>query len=136
MTPFSRIFALRHWGMLIASLVVASTLTVATPASAGQSPFCRTLLAFHSHAPQNSQDWKSYRAFARTVLPTFKKLAATAPNSATRELMDQLVAQLTFDTQANSVNAFKGYWTSHLRHWEYDWQQFAAAELTCVKALY
>ncbi len=130
----------------VKATVVAVTLIsfagVATPANAsnqlaaGLSPFCSTLLSFHPHAPKNARDWKQYEVFAQSVLPTFERLAATAPNKATKELMTELVAQLKFDSRAASLNQFEGYWNTHLKHWEYDWQQFVSATMTCVKALY
>lgn len=126
----------------VAAFAIASVFFVAIPAGASQmtlvssSPFCSTLLGFHPHAPTNARDWKAYNAFAKSVLPTFKKLAETAPNTGTKDLMTQLISQLEFDARATSFGAFKSYWTSHMRHWEYDWQQFMAADLKCVEALY
>ncbi len=138
----------RNWRLLQSGIraavltVTLSMLVTAVPAGASQeivaspSSFCSTLMAFHPHAPTNSRDWTAYRAFAKTVIPTFEKLAATAPNRGTKELMNQLVAQLKFDATATNASEFTTYWRTHIRHWEYDWQQFAGSVLTCVKALY
>ncbi|HQU25595.1 MAG TPA: hypothetical protein PLS29_01040 [Acidimicrobiales bacterium] len=125
-----------------AAIGVVLLLGVATPAGANTqltsspSRFCSTLLAFHPHAPQNARDWTKYRSFAKSVLATFEKLEATAPNQGTKDLMAQLVAQLKFYAGATSFGQFSGYTKANLRHWEYDWQQFAAADLKCVESMY
>ena len=130
-----------HVKAVAAAGVVAVLFSTAAPVGASQvilassSPYCTTLLSFHPHAPQNSRDWKAYRVFAKSVLSTFEKLAAEAPNKGAKEVMSQLVLQLKFDSSTGSYNAFKAYSGTHLRHWEYDWQQFAASMLACVEKL-
>lgn len=101
--------------------------------SASPSQFCSTLLSFHPKAPTNSMNWTGYRVWAKSVLPTFEKLAATAPNAGTKELMNQLVALLKFDASAKNLQGYATYWRTHITHWEHDWQQFALADISCVK---
>ncbi len=130
-----------HVKAVAAAGVVAVLFSTAVPVGASQvilassSPFCTTLLSFHPHAPQNTRDWKAYRVFAKSVLPMFEKLATEAPNKGTKEAMTELVAQLKFDSSSGNFSAFKAYSTTHLRHWEYDWQQFASSVLACVEKL-
>ncbi len=126
---------------LTVALALGLATTTVTPAGAGQlvsaspSPFCSTLFAFHPKAPVNSKNWSAYRAFAKSVLPTFEKLAATAPNAGTKEVMTQLVDYLKFDVFAKSLPSYAKYWQTHITNWEHDWQQFALAEMACVKNL-
>ncbi len=129
-------------GALAGALALATSIGISAPAGANRliaaspSPFCSTLMTFHPKPPKNSNNWTAYRAFAKSAIPTFERLAATAPNAGTKELMNQLVALLKFDASATSLSAYSTYWRTHLGHWEHDWQEFAAASLSCVKSLY
>lgn len=136
-----RLVGWNHVKAIGAAAVVSVLFSTAVPVGASQvilassSPYCTTLLSFHPHVPQSARNWKAYGAFAKSVLSTFTKLAAEAPNKGTKELMNALVAQLKFDSSARSLGAFQQYQKTNLRRWEYDWQQFAASELTCIEKL-
>ncbi len=104
-------------------------------ASASMSPFCKTLTTFHPKSPPGT-GYLAYRAWSKTYLPFFQKLAAEAPNASTKTVFSELVQIIEHESSFSSNQAFATYVTTHKGTWVKGWKSFATAVMSCVTSLY
>ncbi len=128
---------------LVVGAIVSATLGVAalagpsgaSSASAAMSPFCKTLTSFHPKAPPGT-NYVAYRAWAKTYLPFFKKLASQAPNKATKTVLNEMVQIMQYESTAVNTKTLAAYVAAHNVTWNKGWKAFASAVMSCVTSLY
>jgi hypothetical protein len=101
----------------LAGTVVCGTLVLslgmATPSYAfGSSKFCQTILTFETDyaskaAPPTSI--KGYKAWAKELLPLYEKLAAEAPNDASKTTLNEVVKILKYEANDTSFTSLAAY---------------------------
>ncbi len=116
-------------------VAVASSGASSTYVSASPSAFCTTLLTFHAKAPTGT-NYKSYRAWAKTYLPFWKKLASEAPNKATKKVLGELVTIVKYEANAKSEAALGKYISTHQTQWTNGWKAFSTAAVSCATSMY
>ncbi len=110
--------------------VVAPSALAASPASAAPSAFCKTVLSFPTSQPSTSKV-NSYKAYLKRYLPVWEKLAAEAPNAATKNVLSKLVAVMKSEYSFTSATQFEAYVGTHTTQWVNGWKAFAKALLQC-----
>jgi hypothetical protein len=129
---------------VLAGSVLSATMGVAlvagpvatSSASASMSPFCKTLTTFHPKSPPSASNYTAYRTWAKQYLPFFQKLAAEAPNAATKTLMNDMVQYIKADINTTSAKALSAYMYAHRVQWAKGWKAFLTATMACVTSLY
>ncbi len=111
---------------LIAAAVACTALivplsVVATPAGA-TSAYCTALFSWEKHQvdPPAKLTITSYRTWSKTLLPYYEKLAATAPNAATKTVLNDLVSVLKAYANNTSLKALSLYEVQHHAAFERD----------------
>ena len=129
-------------GGVVASAVLAGSLGVAVPSSsaasvkwAAPSAFCKTLVSLEKVKPPSASNYKTYRAWAKTYLPYYTKLASEAPSSA-KGVLSELVTVLKYESNAASAVKLSSYIATHTKQWTAGWKAFATAAVSCVSQLY
>ena len=138
-SPGSRVWRFAAAALAAATFSVglgAGISGASTTQSAGMSPFCKTMTTFHPKSPPPASNYTAYRAWAKQYLPFFQKLAAEAPNSATKTLMNDLVHYVKAVSTVKSAKALGAYFYLHRVQWTKGWKAFITATMACVTSLY
>lgn len=132
-------------GTLLAASVLLSTL-VAVPSSgassrqlsAAPSTFCSTLFKFEKHPPSPlaGVTTNSYHAWAKQYLPFYQKLAASAPNSATKRALNDVVTVLKYQAGAKSFSKLQAYNLAHKSQLSKGAKALASAIVSCASSMY
>jgi hypothetical protein len=118
--------------------VVASTLVVSLgvavqPSGAlSNSAFCKTIYTWKPVSPPSSFSTTSYHKWALEYLPIYEKLASEAPNSATKNILNEIVKILKYYSTASSAKALEAYALENSKTYETDAQALAKAIIACA----
>jgi hypothetical protein len=138
-----RTFGSRVWktrgAAVIASLLTVGSGAVAAGAStqlaATESAFCHTILTFHAKAPTGTT-YSSYQKWAKTYLGFWEKLAAQAPSSGSKKVLNELVNILKYEASAKNYKTLGTYVASHQLQWAAGWKAFAKDIEACAVSMY
>lgn len=126
----------------VAGAVMLVTVTVGVlPGSAasyrwaGESAFCKTLTSFHATAPTPGNS-APYKAWIKTYLPFYEKLASEAPSGTTRTAFSEIVTILKYEEGSNSLSKLDAYIAANHAKWTLAWKDFAKDIMGCVTSLY
>jgi hypothetical protein len=129
-------------GGVVASAMLVGSLGVAVPSGsassvkwAASSAFCKTLVSLEKVKPPSATNYKTYRAWAKTYLPYYTKLAAQAPSSA-KGVLTELVTILKYESNAASAIKLESYVATHTKQWTNGWKAFTTAAVSCVSQMY
>jgi ABC-type phosphate transport system substrate-binding protein len=101
----------------LAGAIMFATLTLSlgtnvTISSAGDSPFCTTLFSFEGIAEKNETPKeitaKGYVAWAKLLLPYYKKLASEAPANG-KVVLNELVTIFKYYSNAKTIAGIQAY---------------------------
>ncbi len=121
--------------MLLTLGVGASPGSAQSYRSASESTFCKTLTSIHTTAPKPA-DSSSYKAWIKTYLPIYEKLASEAPSSTTRAAFSEVVTILKYEEGSSSLPKLDAYIAANRTKWATAWRDFAKDIMGCVKSLY
>jgi hypothetical protein len=123
-------------GAVLASGLILPTALVVAPASAAPSAFCTTVFGFAKEAkvPATST-LAGYRAWAKSLIPFYEKLASEAPNAASKKVLTEIVTVLKDYTSAKSYAKLTAYELANKAKWEAGTKALAAAIISCAKSL-
>ncbi len=102
----------------IAGATVFVVLTVSLGAFAssssalGSSPFCKTLFTYETEYASKATpptSMSGYRAWAGELVPFYEKLASEAPNTATKNTLNEVVTILKWESKKQSITALETY---------------------------
>lgn len=126
----------------LAAAVMMVSLGMAVPTSgattlryASPSAFCTTIYSYHATAPTGTNS-NSYRTWAKTNLPFYKKLASQAPSAKTKKVLNELVTILKYEARQKNLKALGKYIVKNQVQWANGSKAFAASVLACAKSLY
>ena len=127
-------------GGLVAASLMAVSLGAVTPAGASttrdasSSAFCTTLISYHWTAP-SSANYTKYKAWVKQALPFYEKLASEAPNTATKNVLNEVVTVLKAYESSGSLSAFALDQAKYQKQWIAGSKALAAAIISCAKSL-
>jgi hypothetical protein len=117
---------------------VATTLAVplsfGSPAGA-TSAFCATLETWATHPPKSAPSTynvAAYHAWAKQYIPVYEKLASEAPNAATKDLFNEVVAILKAYDGAGSLASLRRTAAADATKFENDAKSLEQAVLSCL----
>lgn len=116
--------------LLSASLGAVPSGAAPTPAWAGTSAYCKTIIAFPKNAPKTT-NLKSYQQWARHWLPYWQKAASQAPTSQIKGTLSNLVAILKAEANYKSEAALGAYIATHEGQWASGWSAFVRSLIKC-----
>jgi len=103
--------------------------------SASPSAFCTTIISFHSTVPPSVKNLKSYKAWAKTLVPFYEKLASEAPNTATKSVLNEVVVVLKYYENSTSLTKLDASVLKYNAKWEAGSKALAKAIISCAKSL-
>jgi hypothetical protein len=94
------------------TLVLSLGMAVPNSYAFGSSKFCQTILTFETkyaskETPPTSI--KGYKAWAKFLLPLYEKLAAEAPNDASKTTLNEVVKILKYESTDTSFTSLAAY---------------------------
>ncbi len=129
-------------GGVLASAVLLVSMGVGTQGasassytSAGASAFCTTIISYHPTVPPNIKNFKSYKAWAKTLIPFYEKLASEAPNAATKSVLNEVVVVLKYYQNSTSLAKLDASVLKYNAKWEAGSKALAKAIISCAKSL-
>jgi hypothetical protein len=129
-------------GGVLASAVLLVSVGVATPSasaatvkSASLSPFCSTIINFRPGVPPSVKNLKSYKAWAKSLIPFYEKLASEAPNAATKAAFKEVVVVLKYYSNSASLAKLDASVLKYNAKWEKGSKDIASAIISCAKQL-
>lgn len=119
----------------LCSATLALSLGVVVPSSsAAPSAFCSTLMTYHATTPSVGTV-AGYHAWAKAILPFYEKLQSTAPNTASKKTLTEIVTILKDYESSATMAKLIAYETANRAHWITDTKALAAAIISCAKSL-
>jgi hypothetical protein len=103
--------------------------------SASSSAFCTTIFTYHPAIPPSSTNFKSYKAWAKALVPFYEKLASEAPNAATKSVLGEVVVVLKYYSKSSSLTKLDASVLKYHAKWEAGSKALAAAVVSCAKTL-
>jgi hypothetical protein len=103
--------------------------------SASESQFCATVTTFHPKTAPSASNLKSYRAWAKTFIPFYKKLASEAPNAAIKSVLNEVVVVLKYYENSTSITNLDASVLKYHEKWAAGATALANAVVSCVKTL-
>jgi hypothetical protein len=128
-------------GVLASAVLVVSTGVLAQSASASSyrsassSQFCSTIITYHPTTVPSPSNLKSYRAWAKSLIPFYEKLASEAPNSATKSVLNEVVVVLKYYQNSSSITKLDASVLKYHAKWEAGAKALANAVIACAKSL-
>jgi hypothetical protein len=129
-------------GCVLASAVLLVSTGVGTQGasassyrSASESQFCSTIISFHPTVAPSASNLKSYRAWAKTLIPFYQKLASEAPNAATKSVLNEVVVVLRYYENSTSITKLDASVLKYHAKWTAGAKALANAVITCAKSL-
>lgn len=129
-------------GMVVAAtmLSVVTGLATSSPAdaaayhSAAPSAFCHALFNMPKVAPKGTSP-KDYQTWAKYWLPWYQKLASTAPNTAVKSLLNQVVVVLKYEANGSNLKSVTSYYRTHSKQWVKASRSLANAFISCARSM-
>ena len=141
-TNLTGVRARAAFGSVLASAVFLVSTGVGTQGasassyrSASESQFCSTLITFHPTVAPSASNLKSYRAWAKTLIPFYSKLASEAPNAATKSVLNEVVVVLKYYENSTSLKKLDAGVLKYQAKWVKGSKALAKAVVSCVKTL-
>jgi hypothetical protein len=119
---------------LVSMGVSASGASAASITSASPSAFCSTIITFHPATPPSAKNLKSYKAWAKTLIPFYSKLASEAPNAATKAVLNEVVVVLKYYKNSSSLAKLDASVLKYNAKWEAGSKALAKAIISCAKS--
>jgi len=125
---------------LLAGSVVVGALVVPLGASApvagalSTSPFCTALFSWAEHQPPapTALTLTGYHAWAKSLVPYYVKMAATAPDAKTKAVLNDIVVVLKAYANYTSLSKLAAYEKLHHARFEADVKSLASAIKACA----
>jgi hypothetical protein len=94
------------------TLVLSLGMAVPNSYAFGSSKFCQTILTFETKYASKATpptSYKGYKAWAKYLLPFYEKLAAEAPNDASKTTLNEVVVILKYESTDTSIPSLEAY---------------------------
>ncbi|HQU25963.1 MAG TPA: hypothetical protein PLS29_02910 [Acidimicrobiales bacterium] len=114
---------------------MAAPLAVGTAGAAPSAAFCAALLHGPKAAPPSTKNLNAYKAWVKAEMPYFQKLAAEAPDTASKKLFNLFVTSLKHEASSTSAKTLAAYWVAHDSQWAKVIKTVAKDSLACVERL-
>lgn len=121
--------------LLVSVGVGAQSASASSYKSASESQFCATIITFHPKTAPSASNLKSYRAWAKTLIPFYQKLASEAPNAATKSILNEVVVVLKYYENSTSITKLDASVLKYQAKWTAGAKALAKAVVACVKTL-
>ncbi|MGA7835149.1 MAG: hypothetical protein WCA31_08065 [Acidimicrobiales bacterium] len=123
-------------GAAIAGALALSVGVFASSSSAlGNSPFCKTLFTYEEQDASKAtppSTWSGYRAWAAELVPFYEKLASEAPNTATKNTLNEVVTILKWESKKESIKSLEAYVAANHLKFENGTKALAKAVESCA----
>jgi hypothetical protein len=103
--------------------------------SASSSAFCTTIFTYHPAIPPSSTNFKSYKAWAKTLEPFYEQLASEAPNAATKSVLNEVVVVLKYYVSSSNLAKLDAGVLKYHAKWAAGAKALAKAVESCAKSL-
>jgi hypothetical protein len=117
----------------MATLVVSLGVSVPSSSALGTSAFCKTMFTYRPVAPPTAVTTKSYRKWAKSILPFYEKLASEAPNVKTKVILNEIVTILKAEASSTSLKGLESYIFAHHANFAKSSKALAQAIVACAK---
>lgn len=117
----------------MATLVVSLGVSVPSSSALGTSAFCKTMFTYRPVNPPSTISTKSYRKWAKALLPLYEKLATEAPNAKTKVILDEIVTILKAEASSTSLKSLESYIFAHHANFAKSSKALAEAIIACAK---
>lgn len=121
--------------LLVSAGVGAQSASASNYKSATESEFCVTILSFHAKTAPSATHLKSYRSWAKTLIPIYQRLASEAPNAATKSILNEVVVVLKYYEHSTSIAKLDASVLKYHVKWIAGAKALAKAAAACVKTL-
>lgn len=98
--------------MVCGTLVLSLGMAVPSISALGSSKFCKSILSYETKYASKATpptSFKGYRAWAKYLLPFYETLAAEAPNEASKNTLNEVVAILKYESKDSSLTSLEAY---------------------------
>jgi len=120
---------------LVSTGVGAQGASASSFRSASESQFCSTLITFHPTTAPSPSNFKSYRKWAKSLIPFYQKLASEAPNAATKSVLNEVVVVLKYYENSTSLAKLDASVLKYQAKWTKGAKALANAVVSCAKSL-
>lgn len=121
--------------LLVSMGVGTQDASATTYTSAGVSSFCTTIITYRPAVPPSVTNFKSYKAWAKTLIPFYEKLASEAPNASTKSVLNEVVVVLKYYQNSTSLANLDKSVLKYNAKWEAGAKALAKAIESCAKSL-
>jgi hypothetical protein len=121
--------------VLLVSMGFGTAAGASTIQSASPSAFCSTIITYHPTTIPNPKSLTAYKAWAKSLIPFYEKLASEAPNASTKSLLNAVVAVLKYYASSTSLPKLNGYILKYHSKWAAGSKALATAIISCAKSL-
>ena len=121
--------------LLVSTGIGAQSASASSYRSASESQFCSTIITYHPTAVPNATNLKSYRAWAKSLIPFYEKLASEAPNAATKSVLNEVVVVLKYYENSSSITKLDASVLKYHAKWAAGAKSLANAVVACAKSL-
>jgi hypothetical protein len=113
-------------------MVVSLGVAVPSSSASGSSAFCTALKTYKPSTPPKAFNTKSYRAWAKSLLPFYEKLASEAPSSKSKQALNELVTILKYEANSSSLTGLESYIASNTVAWANGLKALISAFTSCA----
>jgi hypothetical protein len=132
--PSAALGAVLASAAMIVSMGVSAPSGASTVKAASPSAFCTTVISFRPKAAPAATSLASYKAWAKTLVPFYEKLASEAPTAASKTVLNGVVVVLKDYTSSASLAKLEGYVAANHAKWTAGTKALAAAIISCAKS--